>query len=44
MNPGQQTGTATLTTATGREIRVERVFNASRDRVWQAFTDREQIA
>lgn len=44
MNPGQQTGAATLTTPTDREIRVERVFNASRERVWRAFTDPEQIA
>lgn len=35
---------ATLTTPTEREIHVERVFNASRDRVWQAFTDPTLVA
>jgi len=30
---------STITTPTDREIRIERVFNASRDRVWRAFTD-----
>jgi uncharacterized protein YndB with AHSA1/START domain len=29
----------TLTTPTDRTIRVEREFDASRDRVWRAFTD-----
>ena len=31
----------TLTTPTDRTIRVEREFDASRDRVWRAFTDPE---
>jgi len=35
---------ATVTTPTDREIRIERIFNASRDRVWQAFTDPELVA
>jgi len=35
---------STLTTPTDREVRVERVFDASRDRVWRAFTDPEAIA
>lgn len=35
---------ATITTPTDREIRVERVFNASRDRVWRAYTDPVQVA
>jgi uncharacterized protein YndB with AHSA1/START domain len=35
---------ATLTTPTDRTIRVERVFDAPRDRVWQAFTDPELVA
>ena len=35
---------ATITTPSDREIRIERVFNASRDRVWQAMTDPNQIA
>jgi uncharacterized protein YndB with AHSA1/START domain len=37
-------GSATVTTPTDREIRVERVFNAPRERVWQAFTDPEMLA
>lgn len=36
--------TSTITTPTDREIRIERVFNAPRDRVWQAFTDPKSIA
>ena len=35
---------ATLTTPSDREIRVERVFDAPRDRVWQAFTDPKLVA
>lgn len=35
---------ATITTPRDREIRIERVFNASRDRVWQAFTDPALVA
>ena len=37
-------GTSTVTTPSDREIRVERVFNAPRERVWRAFTDPELIA
>ena len=37
-------GTSTVTTPTDREIRIERVFNASRERVWKAFTDAKQVA
>jgi uncharacterized protein YndB with AHSA1/START domain len=33
-----------VTTPSDREIRIERVFNATRDRVWQAFTDPELVA
>lgn len=33
-----------LSTPTDREIRTERVFNAPRDRVWQAFTDPKLVA
>lgn len=36
--------TATVTTPRDREIRIERVFNASRDRVWKAFTDPALVA
>jgi uncharacterized protein YndB with AHSA1/START domain len=35
---------ATVTMPSDREIRVERVFDAPRDRVWQAFTDPKLIA
>jgi uncharacterized protein YndB with AHSA1/START domain len=35
---------ATVTTPTDRSIRIERVFDAPRDRVWQAFTDPELVA
>jgi uncharacterized protein YndB with AHSA1/START domain len=34
----------TLTTPTDRTIRVEREFDASRDRVWRAFTEPELLA
>ena len=33
-----------VTTPADREIRIERVFNAPRDRVWKAFTDPKQLA
>jgi uncharacterized protein YndB with AHSA1/START domain len=35
---------ATLTTPGDREIRIERIFNAPRDRVWQAMTDPKLVA
>ena len=35
---------ATLTTPTDRTIHVERMFNASRDRVWKAMTDPQLVA
>ena len=34
----------TLTTPSEREIRIERVFDAPRDRVWRAFTDPSLVA
>ncbi len=34
----------TVTTPGEREIRIERVFNASRDRVWRAMTDAKLVA
>ena len=37
-------GLTTLTTPSEREIRVERVFNATRERVWQAMTDPALVA
>jgi uncharacterized protein YndB with AHSA1/START domain len=39
----QQASTATLTKPTDREIHVERVFDAPRDRVFAAFTDPKLI-
>jgi uncharacterized protein YndB with AHSA1/START domain len=33
-----------VTTPTDREVRVERVFDAPRERVWQAFTDPTLVA
>ena len=38
------TAPATITTPTDREIRIERIFNAPRDRVWRAMTDPKLVA
>ena len=35
---------ATVSTPSDREIRIERIFNASRDRVWRAMTDPKLVA
>jgi uncharacterized protein YndB with AHSA1/START domain len=35
---------ATVTTPTDREIHIERIFDAPRDRVWRAFTDPALVA
>lgn len=35
---------ATITTPSDREIRIERIFNAPRERLWKACTDRTLIA
>lgn len=35
---------ATITTPSDREIRIERTFNAPRDRVWKAMTDPALLA
>ena len=35
---------ATVTTPAEREIRIERIFNAPRDRVWRAMTEPELVA
>ncbi|HEX8102765.1 MAG TPA: SRPBCC family protein [Solirubrobacteraceae bacterium] len=43
MTADQQERTATITTPTEREIRVERVFDAPRDRVFALYTDPELI-
>lgn len=40
----QQSGTrSTITTPGEREIRIERIFNAPRARVWRAFTEPDQV-
>ncbi|MGH9278284.1 MAG: SRPBCC family protein [Acidimicrobiales bacterium] len=36
-------GTSIVTTPTDREIHVERVFDAPRDRVWEALIDPDQL-
>jgi uncharacterized protein YndB with AHSA1/START domain len=43
MTSQQQAQAATITTPTDREIHIERVFDAPRDRVFAAFTDPELI-
>jgi uncharacterized protein YndB with AHSA1/START domain len=35
---------STITTPGDRDVRIERIFNAPRDRVWRAMTDPELIA
>lgn len=35
---------ARVTTPTDREIHIERIFNATRERVWRAMTDPELVA
>lgn len=35
---------ATITTPTDREIRIERIFDADRERVWKAMTDPALVA
>ncbi len=42
-NTKDKAGTSTITTPTDREIVIERVFDAPRDRVYTAFTDPELI-
>lgn len=45
MNPATKSpAPATLSTPTDRTIHVERIFNASRDRVWRAYTDPKLLA
>jgi uncharacterized protein YndB with AHSA1/START domain len=39
-----RTHTTKVTTPAEREIRIERIFNAPRERVWRAMTDPEQVA
>lgn len=45
MSPSmKQHAAAQVTTPTAREIRIERIFDAPRDRVWRAFTEPELVA
>jgi uncharacterized protein YndB with AHSA1/START domain len=44
MTSASKPGNASVTTPTEREIRIERVFNAPRDRVWKALTDPALVA
>jgi uncharacterized protein YndB with AHSA1/START domain len=45
MNASTKTpGTSTLTTPSDRTIRVERIVDAARERVWKAFTDPQLLA
>jgi uncharacterized protein YndB with AHSA1/START domain len=39
MSTAKASVAATVTTPSDREVRIERVFNAPRERVWRAFTD-----
>jgi uncharacterized protein YndB with AHSA1/START domain len=43
-SPVKEPAASVLTTPGEREIRTERVFDASRDRVWRALTEPELIA
>lgn len=40
----KQPASATITQPSDREIRIERIFDAPRERVWRAFTEPELIA
>jgi len=40
----EPTTKATITTPKDREIHIERIFNAPRERVWQAMTDPDLVA
>lgn len=40
----EPTRKATITKPSDREVRIERIFNAPRERVWRAYTDPEQLA
>jgi uncharacterized protein YndB with AHSA1/START domain len=43
MTSSQQAQTSTITTPTDREIKIERVFDAPRDRVFAVYTDPQLI-
>jgi uncharacterized protein YndB with AHSA1/START domain len=40
----EQIEATAVTTPTDREVRIERVFNASRERVWRAYVDPKLVA
>ena len=40
----QRTSSSNITKPSDRELRVERIFDAPRDEVWQAYTDPELVA
>jgi uncharacterized protein YndB with AHSA1/START domain len=40
----EKAGTSRLSTPSDREIRVERIFDAPRERVWRAYTDPKLVA
>jgi uncharacterized protein YndB with AHSA1/START domain len=44
MTPAGKTKNAEISTPSDREIRIERVFNAPRERVWKALTDPALVA
>ena len=44
MSPTQSSAPAQVSTPSAREIRIERVFNAPRERVWRAMTDPALVA
>jgi uncharacterized protein YndB with AHSA1/START domain len=44
ISPSNHPAAVVVTTPTDREVRMERVFNASRDRVWRAYTDPQLVA
>ena len=44
MSASVEHAAASISTPTDREIRIERVFDAPVERVWQAFTDPELLA
>ena len=44
MNRTAHDKSTTITTPSDREIRIERIFNAPRERVWKAVTDPAQVA
>jgi uncharacterized protein YndB with AHSA1/START domain len=44
MSASVEHANATITTPADREVRIERVFDAPVERVWQAFTDPELLA